>query len=36
VHDLPERCSKCKAVHKQFTRRPKAGVWERVFEHLID
>ena len=34
-HDLPERYGKCKSAHKRFTRRAKAGVGERVFEHLI-
>lgn len=35
-HDLPERYGKWKTVHKRFTRWSKAGVWERVFAHLID
>ena len=35
-HDLPERYGKWKTLHKRFTRWAKAGVWERVFEHLID
>ena len=35
-HDLPERYGKWKTVHKRFTRWAKAGVWERVFENLID
>jgi transposase len=35
-HDLPERYGKWKTVHKRFTRWSKAGVWEKVFEHLID
>jgi len=34
-HDLPERYGKWKTAHKRFTRWAKAGVWERVFEHLI-
>ena len=35
-HDLPERYGKYKTLHKRFTRWAKAGVWERVFAHLID
>ncbi len=35
-HDLPERYGKWKTVHKRFTRWAKAGVWERVFNHLIN
>lgn len=35
-HDLPERYGKWKTLHKRFTRWAKAGVWERVFEHLIE
>ena len=35
-HDLPERYGRWKTVHKRFTRWAKAGVWERVLEHLID
>ncbi len=35
-HDLPDRYGKWKTVHKRFTRWAKAGVWERVFEHLIE
>src|SRR5271167_4085254 len=35
-HDLPERYSKWKSLHKRFSRWAKAGVWERVFEALID
>lgn len=34
-HDLPERYGKWKTAHKRFTRWAKAGVWERVFAHLI-
>jgi transposase len=34
-HDLPERYGKYKTAHKRFTRWAKAGVWEKVFEHLI-
>ncbi len=35
-HDLPERYGKWKTAHKRFTRWAEAGVWERVFEHLIE
>jgi len=35
-HDLPERYGKWKTLHKRFTRWATAGVWESVFEHLID
>lgn len=35
-HDLPERYGKWKSLHKRFTRWANAGVWERVFDHLID
>ena len=34
--DLPERYGKHKSVHKRFTRWAKKGVWERIFESLID
>lgn len=34
--DLPERYGKWKTVNKRFTRWAIAGVWERVFDHLID
>ena len=34
-HDLPGRYGKWKTAHKRFTRWAKAGVWDRVFEHLI-
>lgn len=34
-HDLPERYGKYKTAHKRFTRWAKAGVWEKVFDHLI-
>jgi transposase len=33
-HDLPERYGKWKTAHKRFTRWAKAGVWEKVFDHL--
>ena len=35
-HDLPERYGKWKTVHKRFTRWAKAGVWEKIFEMLIE
>ena len=35
-HDLPDRYGKYKTVHKRFTRWARAGVWEKVFNHLID
>jgi transposase len=35
-HDLPERYGKWKTSHQRFGRWSKAGVWERVFAHLID
>lgn len=35
-HDLPDRYGKWKTVHKRFTRWAQDGVWERVFEHLIE
>ena len=34
--DLPERYGKWKSLHKRFSRWAEAGVWERVFEALID
>src|SRR5579859_6974617 len=34
--DLPERYGKWKSLHQRFSRWAKAGVWERVFEALID
>jgi transposase len=34
--ELPERYGKWKTVHKRFTRWAKRGVWERVFQALID
>lgn len=34
--DLPERYGKWKTVHKRFTRWAKSGVWEKVFESLLD
>jgi transposase len=35
-HDLPELYGNWKTAHKRFTRWTNAGVWERVFAHLID
>lgn len=35
-HDLPERYGKWKTLHKRFTRWAKAGVWERIFDRLIE
>ena len=35
-HDLPERYGKWKTVHTRFARWAKSGVWERVFEALIN
>ena len=35
-HDLPERYGKWKTVHKRFTRWAKAGVWEEIFDVLIE
>lgn len=35
-HDLPERYGKWKTAHKRFTRWANAGVWERIFAHLIN
>ena len=35
-HDLPERYGKYKSIHKRFGRWAEAGVWERIFKHLID
>ena len=32
--DLPERFGDWKNTHRGFSRWAKAGVWERVFEHL--
>ena len=34
--DLPERYGKYKTVHKRFTRWAKSGVWEKVFESLLE
>lgn len=35
-HDLPERYGKWKTAHQRFMRWARAGVWERVFEDLIE
>ena len=32
--DLPERFGRGVKVHTRFSRWAKAGVWERVFQHL--
>jgi transposase len=32
--DLPERFGDWKNTHRRFSRWAKAGVWERVFQHL--
>src|SRR5215471_18916147 len=32
--DLPERLGDWKNTHRRFSRWAKAGVWERVFQHL--
>ena len=35
--DLPERYGKWKTMlHKRFTLWAKAGVWEKVFDHLVE
>lgn len=34
-HDLPERYGNWKTPHKRFTRWARAGVWERVFTHVV-
>ncbi len=34
-HDLPERYGKYKTVHTRFMRWARAGVWERLFAHLV-
>jgi transposase len=34
--DLPERYGKWKSLHQRFARWAKTGVWERVFEALIE
>jgi transposase len=35
-HDLPERYGTWKSVHKRFSRWATTGVWERVFQALIE
>ena len=32
--DLPERFGDWKNTHRRFSRWAKAGVWERIFQHL--
>ena len=34
--DLPERFGDFRVVHTRFSRWPKRGVWQRVFEALAD
>lgn len=34
-HDLPERYGNWKSLHKRFSRWAQKGVWEKVFEHLL-
>lgn len=34
--DLPERYGKYKSVHKRFARWARAGVWDRVFDDLVE
>ena len=34
--DLPERYGKYKTVHKRFSRWAKSGVWEKIFESLLE
>ena len=35
-HDLPPRYGKWKTVHKRFTRWAKRGVWDRIFNDLVE
>lgn len=35
-HNIPERYGKYKTVHKRFTRWAGSGVWERIFNALIE
>lgn len=34
--DLPERYGKRKTLHQRFTCWARAGVWEKVFDHLVE
>ena len=34
--DLPEKYGNWKSVHKRFTRWAKSGLWERIFQILLD
>ena len=34
--DLPAQFGNWKSVHKRFTRRARAGIWQRIFQALLD
>lgn len=34
--DLPEEYSNLKSVHKRSTRRTRSGIWERIFQILLE
>ena len=34
--DLPPGYDNWKSVHKRFTRWARAGIWERIFQVLLD